>query len=77
MSRDQQIEPDNLICDRFLSFSFSRDEVRTRGWRSSPQLQQRSTQFPCLYAQARRILDEIGKGAHSETLLKRSELAKV
>jgi tetratricopeptide (TPR) repeat protein len=32
---------------------------------------------PRHYAEARRILDEIGKEAHSETLLKRSDLAKV
>jgi tetratricopeptide (TPR) repeat protein len=29
------------------------------------------------YAQARRILDEIGKEAHSDTLLKRSDLARI
>jgi hypothetical protein len=32
---------------------------------------------PRHYAEARRILDEVGKEAHSETLLKRSDLAKM
>ena len=32
---------------------------------------------PHHFAEARRILDEIGKEAHSETLLKRSDLAKI